>query len=120
MEARLANLPPCLIGMGPASSRRQLEAEILVLRNQLNVLRQRAPRARPWTFKSIPVFLRGPCGRELTALAGWGGRIHQRIRPRATSLDLRDNLARGGSKPDGGDPSRASCFASALNDAAVT
>ena len=40
-------------------SRRQLEAEILVLRHQLNVLRQRAPRRRylRWADRALFVWL---------------------------------------------------------------
>src|ERR1700757_1587858 len=50
--------------------RQQLQAEILVLRHQLNVLRQRAPR-RPhlrWTDRALLIWLYRRCPRILSAI----------------------------------------------------
>src|ERR1700757_2321005 len=50
--------------------RQQLQAEILVLRHQLNVLRQRAPR-RPhlrWTDRALLIWLYRRCPRILDAI----------------------------------------------------
>jgi hypothetical protein len=51
-------------------SRRQLEAEILVLRHQLNVLRQRAPRRvyLRWTDRALFIWLYRRCPRILDAI----------------------------------------------------
>src|SRR5260370_35511119 len=52
-------------------SRRQLEAEIVVLRHQLNVLQQRAPR-RPhlrWADRALFIWLYRRCPRILNAMA---------------------------------------------------
>ena len=51
-------------------SRRQLEAEILVLRHQLNVLRQRAPRRLHlrWAGRALFVWLYRRCPRILDAV----------------------------------------------------
>ena len=51
-------------------SRRQLEAEILVLRHQLNVLQQRVPR-RPhlrWVDRALFIWLYRRCPRILNAI----------------------------------------------------
>src|SRR5256885_8458816 len=51
-------------------SRRRLEAEILVLRHQLNILRQRAPR-RPhlrWADRALFIWLYRCCPRILSAI----------------------------------------------------
>jgi hypothetical protein len=52
-------------------SRRQLEAEILVLRHQLNVLRQRAPRRLHlrWTDRALFIWLYRRCPRILDAIS---------------------------------------------------
>jgi len=51
-------------------SRRQLEAEILVLRHQLNVLRQRAPRRLHlrWADRALFIWLYRRCPRILDAI----------------------------------------------------
>src|SRR6202011_1217123 len=51
-------------------ARRQLEAEILVLRHQLNVLRQRAPRRLHlrWTDRALFIWLYRRCPRILDAV----------------------------------------------------
>jgi hypothetical protein len=51
-------------------SRRQLEAEILVLRRQLNVLRQRAPRRLHlrWADRALFIWLHRRCPRILDAI----------------------------------------------------
>ena len=60
-------------------SRRQLEAEILVLRHQLNVLRQRAPRRLHlrWADRALFIWLYRRCPRIL-ARPGGGGALHFR------------------------------------------
>ena len=52
-------------------ARRQLEAEILVLRHQLNVLRQRAPRRLHlrWTDRALFIWLYRRCPRILDAIS---------------------------------------------------
>jgi hypothetical protein len=51
-------------------SRRRLEAEILVLRHQLNVLQQRPPRRLPlrWADRALFIWLRRRCPRSLDAV----------------------------------------------------
>ena len=51
-------------------SRRRLEAEILVLRHQLNVLRQRAPRRLHlrWADRALFIWLYRRCPRILDAI----------------------------------------------------
>ena len=51
-------------------SRRRLETEILVLRYQLNVLQQRAPRRLPlrWAARALFVWLYRRCPRSLDAV----------------------------------------------------
>ena len=57
-------------------SRRRLEAEILVLRHQLNVLQQRAPRRLPlrWAARALFVWLYRRCPRLLDAVTLSGPR----------------------------------------------
>ena len=52
-------------------SRRRLEAEILVLRHQLNVLQQRAPRRVQlrWASRALFIWLYRCCPRILAVLA---------------------------------------------------
>jgi hypothetical protein len=58
-------------------SRRRLEAEILVLRHQLNVLQQHAPRRLPlrWADRALFIWLYRRCPRILDAVPSSGPRL---------------------------------------------